>query len=287
MCVIICCDKRSGHIKPKMLKNAEKMNSDGMGIAWINRKGLVQWKKGLNSKQVSRLIRKEKPSLTKGYIVHARIASIGDVCPELTHPFVINQEANSSLEGMTDKPVLFHNGTWTEYEDITIKTLVKQGLKMYKGKNSDSRAMAFLSHIYGIEFLQLLKTQKIAILTKDGIRKFGGFPEVDKFSCSNDYFKNPSTFYYGGSLAGMNGGFDDGFYGNYNYSDNVYCPDCDTYKDVDQFTYDYDTCNECFMKKQEGNLDLIAEQSLANAKQLMPKQDNIRNWYSRKTRDRK
>ena len=56
MCVIICCDKKSGHITKKMLKNAEQSNNDGMGIAWINKNNKVQWVKGLTSKNMMKLI---------------------------------------------------------------------------------------------------------------------------------------------------------------------------------------------------------------------------------------
>lgn len=260
MCVIICCDKDSGHIKKDMLKDAERMNDDGMGIAWINKDKKVQWQKGLNKvSQVMKIIKREKIKFP--YIIHCRIASVGDVCPELTHPFEISDNANQNLKGTSDKGVLFHNGTWTEFEDIMIKTLVKKNQRMYKGKNSDSRSMAFLAKMYGIEFLQLIKNQKIAVLTPNGIRRFGSFPQVDKHYCSNDWFDSSSV-----SQSYIYDGYDDSYRYPYTYGYKEqykkqlqYCEYCDRDVDEDQYYYRDDMCNKCYLDQNNINMKDLEE----------------------------
>ena len=271
MCVIICCDKKSGHITKKMLKNAEESNNDGMGIAWINKNNKVQWVKGLNSKNMLKLIKKLKPSLKRGYIVHARIASIGDVCPTLTHPFEINNTANDSLTGESDVGVLFHNGTWTDYEEYMMKTLIKTNTKMYEGKNSDSRSMAFLAHKFGINFLSLITDQKIAVLTPKGIKRFGDFPKVNDYFCSNRYFNMEKTnFGYGYSDDDFESQFDK------RYQQKSYCDGCDTEKPLSCFTMDYDVCDKCFKNKKV--IDDIQADSMINAREWLSNQKE--SWYN-------
>ena len=273
MCVIICCDRKSGHIDKSMLKSAEKMNQDGMGIAWINRDNKVQWIKGLKSKEIMRVIKQVKPSLKKGYIVHARIRSSGEVCDSLTHPFEISKDANDSLEGITDKGVLFHNGT-VDLEEIMMKTLVKNQDRMYKGKNSDTRMMAYLAYAYGIEFLSLFKGEKIAVLTPKGIKLFGDFPTVKKHSCSNSFFENTTKYY-------TMYDYDDNEYdimANGRYMSKSYCAQCDRNLPETKFTKDYETCDECFERRVERENDKIIDENFINAKQYMnkyyPKWDN-------------
>ena len=274
MCIIICCDKKSGHIDMKMLKSAEAFNQDGMGMAWINRNNMVEWKKGLNAKQIKKLIHKIKPSLKKGYIVHARIASIGSVCPQLTHPFEISIDANDSLEGITDKGVLFHNGTWTEYKDIVLSTLVANKTRMYEGENSDSRSMAFLAHMYGVSVLNLISDQKIAILTPRGIKRFGKFPQVDKHYCSNDYIKynnNKSNLMYDEfdyDVWGYKGTSN-----NYGSNDTSYCASCDRNLKEKHFSFDYDECDECYKRRTQRDIDNVIDEHYINAKQYMNKYD--------------
>jgi len=273
MCVIICCDKKSGHITKKMLKNAEQSNNDGMGLAWINKNNKVQWVKGLTSKNMLKLIKKLKPSLKRGYIVHARIASIGDVCPALTHPFEISINANDSLTGESDVGVLFHNGTWSDHEEYMMKTLIKTNTKMYEGKNSDSRSMAFLAHKFGINFLSLIPDQKIAVLTPKGIKRFGNFPKVDDFYCSNNYFNSTSKVF------NMYSGYDDDDFFDKQfdkrYQMKSYCDTCDKNKPESCFTMDYNTCDKCF--KNKAVIDDLQADNMINAKEwLREKQES---WY--------
>jgi predicted glutamine amidotransferase len=274
MCVIICCDRKSGNITKKMLKNAEESNNDGMGIAWINKDNKVQWVKGLNSKNMMKLIKRLKPSLKRGYIVHARIASIGDVCPSLTHPFEISKNANDDLTGESDVGVLFHNGTWTDYEEYMMKTLIKTNTKMYDGKNSDSRSMAFLAHNFGVNFLSLITDQKIAVLTPKGIKRFGKFPKVNNFMCSNGYFNMKNSYQ---SYGYNDDDFEFGEIVNNStrYQQKSYCESCDRELFESCFTFDYDICDKCFKSKKV--IDDIQADNMINAKEYLNKQES---WYN-------
>lgn len=188
MCVIICCENEFPSLST--LESAESLNSHGGGIAWIE-KGKVHYKKGLKSKQIFEMTKKIKLPA----IIHFRIASIGGVVDELCHPFPIDNEASVDLNGSCDS-ALFHNGTWSGWQEVCLNTVIKKNIMFPSGKWSDSRAMAWLADKYGIDMLNLIPTEnKIAILTKDGIRKFGRFVEIDKVLCSNDYFEDRFDMY--------------------------------------------------------------------------------------------
>lgn len=191
MCVIILCEKESGFPPLATLESAEKLNAHGGGIAWVEN-GKVRYQKGINAKEIFEITKQiQLPA-----IIHFRIASIGAVNKELCHPFQISEDASTDIEGTCDG-VLFHNGTWSEWNEYMMKAVIQTGSKI-QGQWSDSRAMAWLTHKYDFEFLQLLdSSNKIAVLTKDGIRKFGRYVEVDKNLCSNDYFDNRFGGYSG------------------------------------------------------------------------------------------
>jgi hypothetical protein len=214
MCVIILCETEF----PKLatLESAEELNSHGGGIAWIEN-GQVKYKKGIKSKQIFEITKK----INLPAIIHFRIASIGGVNDELCHPFQINTQADTEVSGTCDS-VLFHNGTWTDWKEMCMKAVVSSGniLKFPSGQWSDSRAMAWLADKFGIDFLNLIdNSNKIAVLTPQGIRKFGRFIEVEKNLCSNDYFDNsscltsyntlyknkptPNVYGYGGNTGGL------------------------------------------------------------------------------------
>jgi len=186
MCVIIACHKNFPDMQT--LQQAEEANSHGGGIAWIEGKK-IKILKGLESKEINKLIMKGKVKLP--CIIHFRIASIGDITNELTHPFPINETVDQSLKGSYDQ-VLFHNGTWNDWKEYMLKALVnRNNLKMPNGSWSDSRAMAFLAHIYGIGFLNLIAGfNKIAVLNNEGIIMYGdNWSKEDGIYYSNQHFK--------------------------------------------------------------------------------------------------
>jgi len=222
MCVIICCEK--DYPDKKTLKEAEQWNENGGGMAWIE-KGKVRYRKGIKGKEMLDIIEKRKVQLP--FIVHFRIATVGKVCNELCHPFPIEDEAPLKTHGITDA-VLFHNGQWSDWRDWLLKTAIRKKIKMPRDIWSDSRGLAFLAYHYGIDVLNTISTNKIAVLTKDGIQKFGDrWCTIGKVSCSNDTFDRTnvtmggedslygvdddwSETYGGYSICGFEGYYKDG-----------------------------------------------------------------------------
>lgn len=252
MCVIIISNKKSGHIDDKMLSKGEKSNNDGGGIAWINEDHLVEWKKGLTHKEISELIITRKIKFP--YVVHFRIASIGKVCPELCHPFEISDQNSNNLEGTTDKGVIFHNGTFLDYEKFQLKAIIQKDLVMYDGENSDSRFFAFFANYYGLNSLSLFKGQKICVLTPKGFRTYGNFSKVDKHLCSNNYFNMKDISYSFGGFSYDNYGYDYDYGLNENKNlefNKSYCSYCDREKPLSEYMYNDDICDECFLRNNK------------------------------------
>jgi len=94
MCIILICDKKLP--SKSLLKKSAKVNPHGAGIAWV-RDGFVYWKKGINTNEIIRMIEDKEVSLP--FIVHYRIASVGDICDELTHPFTISKKPKFRTRG--------------------------------------------------------------------------------------------------------------------------------------------------------------------------------------------
>lgn len=217
MCVIFCID--DGKFPDlETLKSAESLNSHGAGIAYI-KNGTVHYEKGIDSARIHTLIK--NGNIGKKAIIHFRIASIGDVSKKLCHPFPISPDAELHLSGIAPNGVLFHNGTLRDYDEYALGFIKNYGVALPNGQLSDSRVMAWLTNFYGSSWLRLLEDQKIAILTKDGIKKFGKWTKFKGHDVSNDYFdmSHRQVVTYG---KGWGLGYDDygGEFGS------AYCPDC-------------------------------------------------------------
>lgn len=183
MCVIICCEDEFPSLQ--ILEDAELTNPHGAGVAWVEG-NMVKWKKGLSSQQVFDLTR----TISLPAVIHFRISTVGGTPDELCHPFPITEGVETSISGQA-KQVLFHNGMWSEWNDVTMKTVINSRHKFPDGKHwSDSRAMAWLAEVYGNGFLNLIEDQKIAVLTPEGIQRYGSYwPTVEGFKCSNSHFE--------------------------------------------------------------------------------------------------
>jgi hypothetical protein len=166
MCVILIADKKK--LSKEMIEAAMDANPDGNGVAWVER-GKVRWEKGLVRREALALIKTLKPP----YVFHARIATVGGKSAALTHPFAIGPRADQiRLSGTNKTGVIFHNGTWTDWEDYYETTP--------DGAWSDSRAMADLVNVHGPEALEVVDAmQRIVMLTPKGMDVRGpGWSEV-------------------------------------------------------------------------------------------------------------
>lgn len=171
MCIIIVCEK--GRLKKEDAIKAAGINKDGCGVAW-RQNGKVVWQKGLELKDLFKFIDR----LPLPYIVHFRIATVGEICRELTHPFPIDPASTVSPAGTTDGSVLFHNGTITNYE-IELFKLLREGsifIDHVQSKLSDSRAAAMISAVHGLKALdRVYGNQKFCVFSPTEITLYGDF----------------------------------------------------------------------------------------------------------------
>lgn len=178
-----------------MVEKAYDHNDDGAGVASreTNEQGeaVVYWKKGLNKEEMVEMCAK----LPLPYVAHFRINSIGGVRPSLTHPFPVHKSGSCALEGRTKGHVLFHNGTWKEWEEYMRQAAIFSNTPLPMGRNSDTRAMAWLCSIYGPGWMETLPDQKGIIFgptdAQTQIFDGNGWVKVNDIWCSNDYFYKP------------------------------------------------------------------------------------------------
>jgi hypothetical protein len=174
------------------LKKAENANPHGAGLAWIDQKTKkVNWIKGKNVKSKTILKYIKKYNIQFPYIVHFRIASIGDINDKLCHPFSLNAKLDENkLNGSSKAGVLFHNGTLREYK-IHEKLIFSKTNEKIKGDLSDSRLFAYIAsekRMGKIYLKECLAGQKIALLTPKGIKKYGdNWSKVEDIQMSNNY----------------------------------------------------------------------------------------------------
>lgn len=191
MCVIFACEDKFP--TKQNLKDAELMNDDGAGVAWLDNKKRVHFVKGIDGLTIYKMIKSKELKLP--CIIHFRIASSGTTSKGLTHPFIISTKSPIKLKGVLPKEsdgVLFHNGTISDHEDLLKKHLMLSQNKMLKGEISDSRVMAFITALYGHDFINLISEgwNKYAVLDSKGIHKYGNWGFMKKgLQHSNNYYE--------------------------------------------------------------------------------------------------
>lgn len=205
MCLIIASPSGKG-ISEEILKDAARQNAHGAGIAWLD-KGKIQFRKALTVEQVKELL--EKEAVGKPWVVHFRIATVGGSIPELTHPFTIDEEASVAPSGEADA-VLFQNGTFGNWKDYLLQAAASSGTPIPAPPWSDTRAIAFLCHVYGKHILSLLEnTSRFLIFdATESIKRrmmlWGTWEDHDGFKFSNRgncAFHPQRNTSYGGSSA--------------------------------------------------------------------------------------
>lgn len=186
MCVILHCEtsKPSLHI----LERCHTANPDGIGIAWKKGKQ-IHWLKGLT---LYALYHKTL-ELPLPYVIHFRLATVGKGIG-LCHPFPLTEDVSTELQGKADS-VLFHNGHYAEWRDRCFDLLThNSNLRLPKGELSDTRAIAWMVKILGLDILQLLTDRFIVFSAKAGIVKYGTFINNSGIYFSNMIWK--STYSY-------------------------------------------------------------------------------------------
>lgn len=192
MCVIMACDEKRP--SEDMVRAAFKSNGHGGGVAWRETaevdgkpKVIVKWKKGIIDPDVMVKLANELPI---PFILHFRIASVGPQVPEMTHPFPVSKTASVELEGSIDGQVLFHNGTWGRWNDDIFKRAIEGKMKIPRGPWSDTRTMAWLTHLFSPGFLDIIN-EKVILFSAAEVEIFAphrDWAQVEGIWCSNDGF---------------------------------------------------------------------------------------------------
>lgn len=183
MCVILAADSRRP--STKALELALAANPHGAGIAWLD-EGRVRFYKGASPADVEHVM-ELAATVPLPYIVHFRIATVGEVCDELCHPFPMGGGSFTRTAGISKRGVLFHNGTWTTWRKSLLDAAAATGTRIGDGPMSDARAMAHLAVMLGPAILGAIEgNQRIALLTPKGIRTFGEWTTIkDGLRASN------------------------------------------------------------------------------------------------------
>jgi len=185
MCVIAVALKKD----PSMadLYKCESSNPHGGGVAWAEN-GYVHFKKGIRAEEMQDLVA-NKPF---PHVFHFRIASVGKVIPALCHPFTIKRKHNCDMAGVTNSPILFHNGTIPEWKFMAQLAGVK-----YPDFASDSMVLARIISLRGEGVLSHLTSgNKFVILWPNGdVKTYGGFTRIDGNDYSNSYWNWRGNYY--------------------------------------------------------------------------------------------
>lgn len=195
MCVILISNPTKPRISASMIQQADLANRDGIGVAWLDN-DKVCWQKGLTVETAIVLA----ANLPQPYMFHFRMATIGAVSPELTHPFPLFGDVTDALKGRTHHGVMMHNGHWSGWEKEFKKRASARWIHRYitdKAAWSDSRGMAWLASRIGYHVLPKIAKagQRIAVMTTRGVKTYGeGWCDIDGVVASNKYFQWAQDF---------------------------------------------------------------------------------------------
>ncbi|MCD6124307.1 hypothetical protein J7J62_03950 [bacterium] len=192
MCVIAYCKHRK--MTNLEIKNCFITNSDGIGIAW-QKNGLVHFKKGFMSVDEFKKFYEDFHYLP--HVIHFRNGTSGGKVAELTHPFKI--DFDNPLEGRTKKGVLFHNGVLRDWRDrlsLVAFYCIKKGIKFPSGEFSDSRTIAILLNILGINYMETIDSGKFIIVLPYKLILYGSFVEEKGIYFSNASYISGKTYGY-------------------------------------------------------------------------------------------
>ena len=174
MCVVLICPPKQ---RPDLtiLRACHAANPHGAGVAWREQRR-IHWRKALTPGELNHLIQRVPGEL----IIHFRWASVGGIEPLLCHPFPVTAEAALGYEGFC-KSVLFHNGTWGNWESALGVT------GDLDGPMNDSRAAAALVHHKGAKLLKRLPG-RWAVMDSKEIALFGDWQPWRGLLVSNTSF---------------------------------------------------------------------------------------------------
>lgn len=183
MCTLAFCHERK--MTKEEFENCDDMNGDGIGFAF-NKGGKQYYSKGFMDFESAWEFYEKVPE-NKAHIVHFRMGTAGGNVPELTHPFICTETSPLHLDGVTEEPLLFHNGMISNWKkEAKIERILVHSYM------SDTRMLAILTGKYGVEnFKSLFKPMDGKfIIFKDGKAKlYGDFIYETGIYFSNSHYK--------------------------------------------------------------------------------------------------
>lgn len=184
MCQIIVAETTRAPVD--IIESAARQNRDGAGVAWRDG-GMVRWRKGLTVEAAMRAA----ANLPLPYVMHFRLATVGDAISDLCHPFPIEKLPRTHKRGAARR-VLFHNGHVAEW----LAVLRASGYRGPVDGWSDSRAVAHVLASAGTMLLSELGGSRFAVLTARGtVHRFGTWQEIDGVLTSSPVWK-PTTYFF-------------------------------------------------------------------------------------------
>jgi len=192
MCIIAVALKRK--LTLEEAENCFLSNPDGAGVAW-SRGDRNYLRKGFMGLDEFIEFYEELDALP--HVVHCRAATSGGVRPELTHPFIVDLQSPPRLEWSGKKPLLFHNGVVSKWEDLFLRfapDIVRELRRSRKGSQippgpwSDTRTVAVIAALVGEGILPFLGG-KYAVLDRGRVRTYGEFVEENGVLFSNTSYK--------------------------------------------------------------------------------------------------
>lgn len=175
MCQILIATADQLLAEQEQLKQEAAANPHGIGFAFQSA-GSVHFIKDLDLVQTISILNQLEPETR--VIVHFRLASVGKVAAELTHPFPLNLNQLDQLQGEA-AAVLFHNGTVSNWDNLLFTHADLSTLPA--GNWSDTRALAYLAAAKGTAIINLVSQvnrSRFAIMRADSIDLFGSFEET-------------------------------------------------------------------------------------------------------------
>lgn len=188
MCVIIASPMGT-RISEGILTDAANTNRDGGGIAWLDKASKkIRWSKGLTKDEMVKALA-ALPDNTP-HVVHFRIATVGGVSDELTHPFPITADCAMDKEGEAES-VLFHNGGVGNWKEYLFQAYMHTGSKVPPPPWSDTRAVAVLCSVYGPNVLSIIESGSRFLVfdartpKEERMRRWGSWHDINTLSFSN------------------------------------------------------------------------------------------------------
>lgn len=213
MCILVIAQERK--MTEEEFRNCFASNKDGAGFAWRHKGKNVYAKGFMSEDEAWKFYCKKVKGLP--HIAHFRHSTSGGVSPEMTHPMIVDEASTISLQGKTDKKLVFHNGVWSKWDDFLVDLCLKKGIMIPDGSWNDTRVMAMAVNYLGVNAIKFLDDRsKYAVMMEDGsifLTNRRQFQKEKGILFSNQDYKGKPVSWYGGAW-----GKNKSNYGNTNYT---------------------------------------------------------------------